>query len=132
MQGGIAVMVASSPTLRPVFDRTVLKWLGVSVRSTGQGASSNGMTGTGPVSRGHRSAGTGLSNARTNVMGLEQMSGSEEHLAWEMRSMGKSSTRQKTSIRAARTSNDSEDGRMTAEGRIVVVQETVVESRSGV
>lgn len=130
IQGGIAVMVASSPTLRPVFDRTLLKWLGVSVRSTGQGNTSDAMAGTGPVSRGQRSGGAGLSNL--NTTGFKQMAGSEEHLAWEMRSMGKDGAHQKTSIRAARTSDDSEDMPTTGDGRIMVIQETVVESRRGV
>lgn len=125
-------MVASSPTLRPVFDRTMLKWFGVSVRSTGRGATSDAMSNNMPGSREHRSTGPVSSNMRTDTAGLKQMSGSEEHLAWEMRSMGKNGSHQKTSIQAARSSDDSEDMRITGNGRIMVVQETVVESRPGV
>ncbi|KAF7553062.1 hypothetical protein G7Z17_g3912 [Cylindrodendrum hubeiense] len=80
LQAGIAVMVASSPLLRPVFDRTALRWLGISLRSSqkdtsGKGASARTTTATSRV----------VSHART--AGFNKMSDSEEHLAWEMRSM---------------------------------------------
>lgn len=33
VQMGIAIMVASSPLLRPIFDRTIASWFGLSVAS---------------------------------------------------------------------------------------------------
>ncbi|OHE92109.1 integral membrane protein [Colletotrichum orchidophilum] len=44
-QNGIAVMVASSPIIRPIFDRTVARWLNLSIRVNG------GTAATGPSKR---------------------------------------------------------------------------------
>ncbi|KAK1676768.1 hypothetical protein BDP55DRAFT_741227 [Colletotrichum godetiae] len=85
LQAGIAVMVASSPMLRPVFDRTVGRVLGLSLQSQrrGNGATSNA---TGGNAAGNSSAGLhNKHSARSD--GFKQMSESEEHLAWELRNM---------------------------------------------
>ncbi|KAH7127926.1 hypothetical protein B0J13DRAFT_627656 [Dactylonectria estremocensis] len=128
LQAGIAVMVASSPMLRPVFDRTALRWLGISLRSSqkdtsGKGASARTTTAT---SR----AGVSASHART--AGFNKMSDSEEHLAWEMRSM-EGKNRQRAVVQATRLSDDSgemESARTGGSGQITVTNETIVEGRS--
>ncbi|TDZ31031.1 hypothetical protein C8035_v001871 [Colletotrichum spinosum] len=84
-QAGIGVMVASSPMLRPVFDRTVGRVLGLSLQSKQR-------DGTGPTSNDTGGA-TDSSNVELHSKRhmrsdrFKQMSESEEHLAWELRNM---------------------------------------------
>lgn len=75
VQAGVAVMVASSAMLRPIFDRTILRCLGLRSPSTNQNASS------GNVAR----SSAGIVPSRRP--GLGQVSVSEECLAWEMGDM---------------------------------------------
>ncbi|KAF5500634.1 Satratoxin biosynthesis SC1 cluster protein 4 [Colletotrichum siamense] len=134
MQAGIAVMVASSPMLRPVFDRTVGRILGLSLQSQRRG--------TGPTSNATAGA-TGSSTAglhnKHNVRsdGFKQMSDSEEHLAWELRNMKATGRRESHNIGTttthvnARTSDDSttEDERGFAgsrQGQILVTKTTEI------
>ncbi|KAK1545736.1 integral membrane protein [Colletotrichum paranaense] len=136
LQAGIAVMVASSPMLRPVFDRTVGRVLGLSLQSQrrGNGATSNA---TGGNTTGNSAA--GLHNKHSaGSDGFKQMSESEEHLAWELRNMKSAGGRDSynmgtttTQVNAERSSDDSTgeergglDGPRT--GRIMVTKTTVV------
>lgn len=128
LQAGIAVMVASSPMLRPIFDRTILRWLGISVRSTNKNTSNNanGSRGPGVVSK----AAVGASHRGTS--GFRQITDSEEHLAWEMRNMdGKGgSSGQTTTVQATRLSDDSSDGQPPVQpghNHIMVTHETTIE-----
>ncbi|KAK1473362.1 integral membrane protein [Colletotrichum tamarilloi] len=75
LQSGIAVMVASSPMLRPVFDRTIVRWLSLSIRSTSQGH----------IVKSSKSSQLG-SHRRGD--GFKQMSDSDENLSWEMQGLG--------------------------------------------
>ncbi|KAK1462142.1 integral membrane protein [Colletotrichum melonis] len=136
LQAGIAVMVASSPMLRPVFDRTVGRVLGLSLQSQrrGNGATSNA---TGGNTTGNSAAELhNKHSARSD--GFKQMSESEEHLAWELRHMKSAAGRDSynmgtttTQVNAERSSDDSTgeergglDGPRT--GRIMVTKTTVV------
>ncbi|KAI8650688.1 hypothetical protein NCS57_01403200 [Fusarium keratoplasticum] len=130
LQAGVALMVASSPILRPVFDRTILHWLGVSVRSTGRNTSSN-PTGGPSASRHHASAGYHDASRISHHKGFRQMTDSEEHLAWELRDMQGKGGEQRTTIKAQTAlSDNSSDRRSRAEslsnGQIIVTQETIV------
>ncbi|TDZ23898.1 Satratoxin biosynthesis SC1 cluster protein 4 [Colletotrichum orbiculare MAFF 240422] len=84
IQAGIGVMVASSPMLRPVFDRTVGRVLGLSLQSKQR-------DGTGPTSNDTGAtdgSNVGLHSKRhMRSDRFKQMSESEEHLAWELRNM---------------------------------------------
>ncbi|KAF6837377.1 integral membrane protein [Colletotrichum musicola] len=80
LQAGMAVMVASSPMLRPVFDRMVGRVLGLQSRSCGNSTTSNA-TATGGATR--TSTARRLSkHGGVRNDGFKQMSDSEEHLAW--------------------------------------------------
>lgn len=85
LQSGIAVMVASSPMLRPVFDRTIVRWLSLSIRSGSK------TTGTAPTgSQGHIVKGSRSSQLGSHRLGdgFKQMSDSDENLSWEMQGLG--------------------------------------------
>ncbi|KAH6972107.1 hypothetical protein BKA56DRAFT_493333 [Ilyonectria sp. MPI-CAGE-AT-0026] len=128
LQAGIAVMVASSPMLRPVFDRTALRWLGISVRSSqkdtsGKGPSARTTTATSRV---------GVSGSHARTAGFNKMSESEEHLAWEMRSM-KGKHHQHVTVQASRLSDSSGDMppfQAGGSGQIMVTNETIVEGKN--
>ncbi|KAK1623397.1 hypothetical protein BDP81DRAFT_503657 [Colletotrichum phormii] len=75
LQSGIAVMKASSPMLRPVFDRTIVRWLSLSIRSRSQGH----------IVKSSKSSQLG-SHLRGD--GFKQMSDSDENLSWEMQGLG--------------------------------------------
>lgn len=121
-------MVASSPMLRPVFDRTALRWLGISVRSSqkdtsGKGPSARTTTATGRV---------GVSGSHARTAGFNKMSESEEHLAWEMRSM-KGKHHQHVTMQASRLSDSSGDipsFQAGGSGQIIVTNETIVEGKN--
>ncbi|KAF5025989.1 hypothetical protein F66182_1930 [Fusarium sp. NRRL 66182] len=86
LQSGIAVMVASSPMLRPLFDRTA-RLCGLSLHSSPKSTNRN----TDGTQRQTHSSGTnrlGVGGSQARAAGFKQMSESEEHLAWEMRTMG--------------------------------------------
>ncbi|WQF81087.1 hypothetical protein CDEST_06101 [Colletotrichum destructivum] len=92
LQSGIAVMVASSPMLRPVFDRTIVRWFSLSIRS---GSKATGSAPTG--SQGHIVKGSRASQLGSHRLGdgFKQMSDSDENLSWEMQGLG-SRTKAKT------------------------------------
>ncbi|TQN68486.1 Satratoxin biosynthesis SC1 cluster protein 4, partial [Colletotrichum shisoi] len=84
LQSGIAVMVASSPMLRPVFDRTIVRWFRLSIRS------GSNATGTAPTgSQGHIAKGSRSSQLGSHRLGdgFKQMSDSDENLSWEMQGL---------------------------------------------
>ncbi|KAH8645872.1 hypothetical protein BGZ61DRAFT_377080 [Ilyonectria robusta] len=85
LQAGIAIMVASSPMLRPIFDRTALKWLGISLRSTREESTGGAVRSRATGGGGTRRTSQGPSHTRPG--GFQQMHESEEHLAWEMATM---------------------------------------------
>lgn len=128
LQAGIAVMVASSPMLRPVFDRTALRWLGISLRSSqkdtsGKGPSARTTTATSRV---------GVSGSHARTAGFNKMPESEEHLAWEMRSM-KGKHHQHATVQASRLSDSSGDMpsfQTGGSGHIMVTNETIVEGKN--
>ncbi|KAL6404514.1 integral membrane protein [Ilyonectria robusta] len=78
-------MVASSPMLRPIFDRTALKWLGISLRSTREESTGGAVRSRATGGGGTRRTSQGPSHTRPG--GFQQMHESEEHLAWEMATM---------------------------------------------
>lgn len=127
VQNGIAVMVASSPMLRPVFDRTVLKWLGISVRSAAH--TSGKMQSNQDIGRpSFRSVGVKAGHGHTRANGLNRISDSEGHLAWEMQNLDKSRGSAATA-HASRSSDDSggQDLNSGSRGAIVVTKTTRVE-----
>lgn len=76
IQMGIAIMVASSPLLRPIFDRTFASWFGFSLRSTRDGESGKARKSDG---------GTELitfGRLGTNIK-FQRVNDSEEHLRAE-------------------------------------------------
>lgn len=85
LQSGIAVMVASSPMLRPVFDRTVVRWLSLSLGTGSKTAGTGAAASQGHVPRGSRS---GQIGAHVRSDGFKQMSESDENLSWEMQGLG--------------------------------------------
>ncbi|KAK1623398.1 hypothetical protein BDP81DRAFT_454508 [Colletotrichum phormii] len=85
LQNGIAVMVASSPILRPIFDRTKARWLNLSIRGNGRTiATGHVRTLRGPATTRNRS------DARTTLSrsdGFKQMtdnSDADDSLSWEL------------------------------------------------
>ncbi|KAF6838775.1 integral membrane protein [Colletotrichum plurivorum] len=133
LQAGIAVMVASSPMLRPVFDRTVGRVLGLQSRSCGNGTTSNA-TATGGATR--TSTARRLSkHGGVRNDGFKQMSDSDEHLAWEMRVIAGAGGRDSphmgtatTQVNARHSSDNAiEDVREVArDGKILVTTTTEV------
>lgn len=133
MQAGIAVMVASSPMLRPVFDRTVGRVLGLSLQSRQHGnATTSNVTGgaTGPSTAGRHSKHVVRND------GFKQMSDSEEHLAWELRNMGGSgggrdsrnmgTTTTKVNVRRSDDTATEDDREVARDGKILVTRTTEV------
>lgn len=117
IQLGIAVMVASSPMLRPVFDKALVKWFNIKLLSSSNNNGKRGQGGSmtiGGISSRPSQPG---SHMRSNG-GFQHMSESEEHLAWEMQGLGKKSDRQTSTIHAGRSSEES--GQTPREGDIVV------------
>ncbi|KAG7045162.1 integral membrane protein [Colletotrichum scovillei] len=88
LQNGIAVMVASSPVLRPIFDRTIARWLNLSIRGNGRTVATGPLrtirTFRGPATTRNRS------DARTTLSrsdGFKQMTDNsdvDDSLGWEM------------------------------------------------
>lgn len=117
IQIGIAVMVASAPLLRPVFDRTLSSWFGISLRSTGDASSRP----SGNPDRDLRTFGRSAPGK-----GFQHISDSEEHLRWELSHMGTQRyMSRETKVSGTRTSNDSSD---TPHEGIVVTKSTIVEA----
>ncbi|KAE9581254.1 Satratoxin biosynthesis SC1 cluster protein 4 [Colletotrichum fructicola] len=85
LQSGIAVMVASSPMLRPVFDRTVVRWFSLSIGSGSRTTGTAPSKSQGPATIGSR-PGQHASHVRSD--GFKQMSDSDENLSWEMQGLG--------------------------------------------
>lgn len=81
IQTGMSIMIASSPLLRPVFDRTIGSWLGLSLRSTGRRTKS-GTTGTDPgkITQ-NRSR---MTSGRRASRCFEQINDIDQDLDWEM------------------------------------------------
>ncbi|KAF7546548.1 hypothetical protein G7Z17_g8346 [Cylindrodendrum hubeiense] len=104
LQSGIAVMVASSPMLRPVFDRTALRWLGISLRSSQKDSSARAAR---SQSNGGGAGRMGLGPSHPRSTGFKQMPESEEHLAWELGPMDGKFSEQKTTVQATRASDES-------------------------
>lgn len=116
--------------LRPVFDRTALRWLGISLRSSqkessakvGRSRSNGGGTGR-----------MGLGPSHPRSTGFKQMPESEEHLAWELRAMDGKFSEQKTTVQATRTSDEEVDQQSRQLGashrNILVTSETIIEGR---
>ncbi|EXF72997.1 integral membrane protein [Colletotrichum fioriniae PJ7] len=84
LQSGIVVMVASSPMLRPVFDRTIVRWLSLSIRSSGRTQNTAPTGSQGPIVKSSKSSQLG-SHLRGD--GFKQMSDSDENLSWEMQGL---------------------------------------------
>ncbi|KAI3551315.1 integral membrane protein [Colletotrichum filicis] len=88
LQNGIAVTVASSPILRPIFDRTIVRWLISSIRGNGRTVATEPIrtirTLRGPATTRNRP------DARTTLSrsdGFKQMtdnSDADDSLSWEM------------------------------------------------
>ncbi|KAF9878213.1 integral membrane protein [Colletotrichum karsti] len=85
LQSGIAVMVASSPMLRPVFDRTIVRWLSLSIGSGSRTTDAPHSKSHGPATVGSR---PGQLGPHVRSDGFKQMSDSDENLAWEMQGLG--------------------------------------------
>ncbi|KAJ3549055.1 hypothetical protein NM208_g697 [Fusarium decemcellulare] len=123
LQSGIALMVASSPMLRPVFDRTVVRWLSLSI-----GGSESNQTGP----SGSNTRGTSRTTPHPSLIrstgGFRQMSESEEHLAWEMQGLSKLN-RAATSADSNQLTRLSDESILPMQGRgeIIVTQTTAVE-----
>ncbi|KAM0429219.1 hypothetical protein ACHAPT_006433 [Fusarium lateritium] len=123
LQSGIALMVASSPMLRPVFDRTVVRWFSLTLGSSKSGQ---------PPASGSNTHGTSRPTPHPSLVrsngGFRQMSESEEHLAWEMQGLSKTkgSNTSATSGQLTRLSDDS-GGVAGTEG--VVITHTVAVER---
>lgn len=124
IQLGIAVMVASSPMLRPVFDHALVRWFNITLLSSSNNNATRGQDGSmtiGGISSRPSQPGSHMhSNA-----GFHHMSESEEHLAWEMQGLGKKSERQASTIHAGRASDDSVE---TPSGGDIVVTTTTMAS----
>ncbi|KAJ0161618.1 hypothetical protein CTA2_5910 [Colletotrichum tanaceti] len=90
LQSGIAVMVASSPMLRPVFDRTIVRWFSLSIRSGGGGSRATGTATARTRSQSHIVKGSRSSQLGVHRLGngFKQMSDSDENLSWEMQGLG--------------------------------------------
>ncbi|KAF6829577.1 integral membrane protein [Colletotrichum plurivorum] len=114
--------------LRPVFDRTVVRWLSLSLstgsRTTGTGA----VASQGHVARGSRS---GQAGAHIRSGGFKQMSESDENLAWEMQGLGnqKRNTLPGHSSSASAESVDGRKGHALAETSGIAVTHTVTVDR---
>ncbi|KAH7133091.1 hypothetical protein B0J13DRAFT_678175 [Dactylonectria estremocensis] len=129
LQGGIAVMVASSPMLRPVFDRIARQWLGITLRSTQEESSARVRSRT-------TGGGTGRMNlgpSHIRSARFQQMHESEEHLAWEMGAVDAKSTEQITTVHVMEKPNcvfnpPSSQPR-GGDRDIYVTRETIVEGR---
>ncbi|KAK1457842.1 integral membrane protein [Colletotrichum melonis] len=91
LQNGIAVTVASSPILRPIFSRTIARWLNLSIRGNGRTVA------TGPIRTKRTLRGPATtrnrSDARTTLSrsdGFKQMtdnSDADDSLSWEMKGL---------------------------------------------
>ncbi|KAF4995980.1 hypothetical protein FDECE_12606 [Fusarium decemcellulare] len=123
LQSGIAVMIASSPLLRPVFDRTA-KLFGLSLSSSRKTTAGNVNSSR---SRTHGAGTSHISGSHSRAAGFKQMSESEEHLAWELQAMDKKPNyRQRTTVQATRLSDDSDE---VQNGRTITI-ETSIERRA--
>ncbi|KAH7153347.1 hypothetical protein EDB81DRAFT_791224 [Dactylonectria macrodidyma] len=129
LQAGIAVMVASSPMLRPVFDRIARQWLGITLGSTQEESSARVRSRT-------TGGGTGRMNLGTSHMRsarFQQMHESEEHLAWEMGAVDAKSTEQITTVQVMRKPdcvfNPPSRQPRGGDRDIYVTRETIVEGR---
>ncbi|KAF4454279.1 integral membrane [Fusarium albosuccineum] len=119
LQSGIAVMIASSPLLRPVFDRTA-KLFGLSLSSSRKTTTGNMNSSR---SRTHGGGTSHISGSHSRAAGFKQMSESEEHLAWELQAMDKKpSYRQRTTVQATRLSDDSDE---VQNGRTITIKTSI-------
>lgn len=131
LQLGIAVMVASSALLRPVFDRTLGAWLGLSLRSSQgkfSGPGGGGGGGSGPAGAGagadHDLVTIGRLTARRKRR-FRTMSSGDERLQWELTAMDQSRCERETTVHGGRASD--EESIVVGSGKITVTKSTVVE-----
>lgn len=115
VQTGITIMIASSPLLRPVFDRTIGTWLSLSLRSTGRGNRS----GTTELAKSQRSK---LAVTRRSSRCFEQINDSEPELSWELRGMKDPRVFTETTVHAL---DESANGNNPSSG-ILVTESTVI------
>lgn len=117
VQTGVAIMIASSPLLRPVFDRTIGSWLGLSLRSTGRGVKS-GTTDPGKTQRSRMTSG------RRASRNFEQIkdSSSDQELGWEMHGIKDPRVFTETTVHASR-GRDHDDNPPTG---ILVTESTII------
>lgn len=116
VQTGVAIMIASSPLLRPVFDRTLGTWLGLSLRSTGRGTKSVS-TEQGKTTRSRITTGRRLSRT------FEQIKdGSDLEQAWEMHGMKDPKSFTETTVHASKGPKDDD----SPPSGILVTESTVI------
>ncbi|KAH7175970.1 hypothetical protein EDB81DRAFT_863860 [Dactylonectria macrodidyma] len=133
IQAGIAIMVASSPMLRPVFDRTALRCLGINLRSTPE-ESTTGAARSRTTGGGTRRTVLGTSHTRSG--GFQQMHESEEHLAWEMGTVNGKFSEQRTTVQVTgkfeQAYHEATRRPLGSDTDIYVTSETIVEGRHAI
>lgn len=82
IQTGLSIMIASSPLLRPVFDRTIGSWLGLSLRTR---TNRTGTTNMGTDTRGKITTNRSkVASVRRPSRCFEQINDSDPNLDWEL------------------------------------------------
>lgn len=117
IQLGIAVMVASSPLLRPVFDRTIGSWLKLSsMRSKKHyDAHVQAEDGDHPLT---------IGRLRQRDRPVRPMNESEENLQWELTAMGHKGYERRVTVHGSSTYQESDGSNRP--GEIVVTKSTTV------
>lgn len=101
VQLGIAVMVSSSALLRPVFDRTIGSWLGLSIFTQRK------LSGPGSIPADNNIVTIGrLANHRRK---FQQVNSSEERLQWELTAMEDNRCEGEPVVQGCWTSHDNTD-----------------------
>lgn len=117
VQLGIAVMVSSSALLRPVFDRTIGSWLGLSISTQRK------LSGPGSIPADNNIVTIGrLANRRRK---FQQMNSSEERLQWELTTMEDNRCERETVVQGCWASHDNTD--IEGSGKTTVTKSIVVE-----
>lgn len=118
VQLGIAIMVTSSPLLRPVFDRTFGAWFSLSSihsKHRKNEYDAEGIGGDHPIT-------VGRLRQRERFRG--PINDSEENLQWELTAMGRQGWEREVTVQGARSSEESDAAKKI--GEIMVTKSTTV------
>ncbi|PNP56713.1 hypothetical protein THARTR1_03409 [Trichoderma harzianum] len=129
----VANMVASAPLLRPVLDRTLGRWLSLSIGNTSRETPRNNSTPANRLISGD-SANTGLRKSLHNRSRLtsgrgkdfERITESEENLRWELDVMHSGKGQSAYAASPDVNNNDIENGNLVPAGKILKIQSTEI------